>query len=147
MTTKTWGARALAAAAALGLVLGLGTVERRRRQTRSTSSPNPVVAGEDFTVSGAADCIEGSFFDHRDRRARPQRRRSTADNPWERRLHRSRPTPTAGTYLVSVTGGECDSGDVSLVVIDAAPTTTAPATTTTAVAVADATAAAPAFTG
>ncbi len=145
MSTKTWGARSLAAAAAIGVTLLLATASAGAGQTSFDVSPNPVVAGQDVTISGTADCITGSFFDIEIAELGLSDS-VNADNPWDVVFTIPADTP-AGTYLVTVTGGECDPQDVSLVVIDAAPTTTAPATTTTAVAVADATAAAPAFTG
>ena len=140
MTTKTWGARALAVTAALGLVLAIGTVTAGAGSFERSPSTRHRRPGEDFTVSG------GGLHhrpDHHRRRARPEpgRRRH---HPWES-LHRpDRHRP--GTYPVVVDGSECSFNDATIVVTEVTPTT-APATTTTAVAVADAAAAAPAFTG
>ena len=60
MTTKTWGARALAVTATLGLVLAIGTVNAGAGSFVGAITVNPtaVAPGEDFMVSGGADCDE-----------------------------------------------------------------------------------------
>jgi hypothetical protein len=144
--TKTWGTRSLAAAAVLGLTLLLGTMSAGAGQVALVINPNPVAAGQSFTVSGPADCITGSTLVI-DITELSLTASVSGDDPWSVPFTVPADTP-AGTYLVTVNGNECSYSDASLVVVDAATTTTtAPATTTTAVAVADATAAAPAFTG
>jgi hypothetical protein len=147
MTTKTWGARTLAATAALGLVLAMGTVSAGAGSVSGAITVNPtaVAPGEDFTVSGGANCdsfltitIAGLGLSQ------------TADGtaPWQS-LFTAPAAAAPGTYAVVVTPSRCAFNDSTIVITaPATTTTTAPATTTTtAVAVANATAAAPAFTG
>ena len=60
-TARTWGARSLVAATMLGLVTWAGAISAGAgTQTTPIVNPTSVAPGEQFTVSGAADCIEGS---------------------------------------------------------------------------------------
>jgi hypothetical protein len=146
MTTKTWGARAIAATAALGLVLALGsaTAGAGNFQGAITVNPTAVAPGEDFMVSGGADCADTFLTITIVGLGLSQDVDGSA--PWESLFT----TPTdaePGTYPVVVSGSECGFNDSTVVITGATPTTAPETTTTTAVAVADATAAAPAFTG
>jgi hypothetical protein len=145
MSTKTWRARAVAATAALGLVLAMGTVTAGAGSNRTLFvNPASVAPGEDFTVSGGADCTETILTIDVIGLDLSQDVDGTA--PFE--ITFTAPADAEpGTYPVTVSGNECTYNDSTVVITGVTPTTAPETTTTTAVAVADATAAAPAFTG
>lgn len=144
-TAQTWGARSLVAASLLCLVTWAGAISAGAgQQITPTVNPTSVAPGEQFTVSGSPDCIEGTTLII----SVPQLSLSdqaSGDSSWSVRFTVPVDTPP-DTYLITV-DGECTYGDTNVVVTAALPTTTTTTAAPTVAVAAGAASATPAFTG
>jgi len=151
---KTWTRRVALVVALLALGSWAGVTPASAASLAITVNPASVAPGDDFTVSGPADCIDTTTL-HITVVDLSLEQTVSGAAAWEVKF--TVPANTApGTYTVSMFGNECGFADGAIVVADAVTTTTtaAPTTTTTAAptttapaAQAEAVSASPTFTG
>lgn len=105
---------AIAAVLSAGVVGTVGTGSASAVQVAPTVAPSPAAPGQEITVSGDPDCITGATLTV----AVPALGLSqnvSGDSAWQVKFTVPAKT-SAGTYPLTVTGGECSFPDAAVVV-------------------------------